>query len=108
MSAGALLVGAFMTARQANAENYRRWINVSHRVGGMLPASLLSMSIQREGEVDLLLRSMEDAAAERAKNPPEGMNFEVHYQNVMSGYWIGGMYETFRLLRQRRLVENSP
>lgn len=52
---------------------------------------------------------MEDAAAERAKKPaPEGMNFEVHYQNVMSAYWIGGMYETFRFLRQRGLIEKSP
>ena len=61
--------------------------------------SLLAMSIQRDGAVDLLLRAIEDEQAQRHDL------FGFHYQKMMSDYWIGGVYETFRLLKDRELAD---
>ena len=30
-----------------------------------------------------------------------------HYLNILSAYWIGGMYETFRPLRDRKLGDSN-
>src|SRR5665811_1134332 len=34
--------------------------------------------------------------------------FDMYYLNMLSTYWVGSMYETFRLLRQRKLTGTDP
>jgi hypothetical protein len=62
------------------------------------------MSLQRQGDLDLLLRCMEDEfeankAAETADDL--GMDFTFHYQMMLSETWVVGCYEIFRAFRQR-------
>lgn len=64
-------------------------------------------TIQRDGNLDLLIRCMEDERVELQVQNREGPMFAFHWMNMLSEYWVGGMYETFRLLRQRKLHEDS-
>ena len=89
----------FNEAQALNAELNDAWVKISHRVGGRLPELRCANSIQRDGAVDLLLRAIED---EQAQQTALSL-FAFRYQKMMSDYWIGGVYETFRLLKDREL-----
>jgi hypothetical protein len=89
-------------AQAKYSQLHEQWNGISIRIGRRLPNSRLFISIQRDGEVDLLLRCIEDEQARADREP--GM-FNFHYQNMLSEYWIGGIYENFRTLRQRKLVD---
>jgi hypothetical protein len=107
MNVGETLASAFHYARSKTSEINKQWTKISFSVGSRLPNSLLSASIQREGEVDVLIRCMEDESAERLAGNKDDSSFVLHYQNILSIYWIGGMYEIFRLLRERHLNDND-
>jgi hypothetical protein len=105
MEIGTAVANAFKLAQAKYSELHEQWNGISIRIGGRLPNSRLPMSIQRDGEVDLLLRCIEDEQA-RADREPGIFNF--HYQKMLSEYWIGGIYENFRTLRQRKLADTTP
>jgi hypothetical protein len=103
MTVAQLISAAFNLARSLNPGLPEAWIRVSAKIGGLLPSSLLVVSVQRAGELDIVLRSMEDNFS-----PPQGeadVNlFSGHYQTMFSEIWIGDVYEIARLLRKRKLV----
>ena len=73
----------------------------------MLPASQLSATIQQDGQLDLLLRAIEDErATAMAAAQQQDHLFEAHYQDqaMFSDFWIGRVYETLRLLIARGLL----
>src|SRR5262245_27949068 len=100
---GKLLEAAFHEARAKYGELNRQWVRISIRVGSKLPDSLLMATIQRDGELDLLIRGMEDEFAELTTENREKDLFAFHRVNMLSEYWVGAMYETLRLLLQRGL-----
>src|SRR6266545_4559907 len=79
--------------------------NVSYRIGGQLPASLLVSSVQRAGELDLLLRCMEDELSVVIDSPKPDLSF--HYQALLSELWVGHVYEIFRLLKDRKRAPDN-
>lgn len=103
---GSLIYAAFIQASARQAKLHETWIKISHQIGSVLPASLLSASIQRDGHLDLVLRCIEDdfvtAHAANTAHP-----FEFHYHKMLSELWVGSMYEIFRLLgdSKRKLIE---
>ena len=103
------LARAFNEARNHNPELMRVWIAISHRVGSKLPQSLLPMSIQRAGNIDLVLRSLEDEFATTVTTPegPEANILHAHHLNMLAVYWVGDVYEVFRLLRDRDLGDGN-
>jgi hypothetical protein len=105
--AGKLLDAAFKEARANYAELNEQWVRISVRIGSKLPASLLMPTIQRDGELDVLIRCMEDEFAALDARGREQDIFALHRVNMFSEYWIGAMYETFRLLRQRKLCDDT-
>lgn len=105
---GALLVQTFSAAKQKQQTLNNAWVQISHRVGGRLPTSLLSVAIQRDGDLDLLLRAMEDEQADRMQSELDSGMFECHYQHMMSVYWVGGIYETLAVLRRRNIAGTNP
>jgi hypothetical protein len=107
MSISQLLVTAFTAARQRQTDLPTKWVQISVRLGGLLPASLLMASVQREGEADALIRCLEDEMAERVRSKNISDMFAGHYLNIMTTYWIGGIYEILRLLRERKLVDGN-
>jgi hypothetical protein len=98
MTIGNLIASAFGAARARTGNLAERWVAVSFRIGGAIPNSLLSLSVQRCGELDCLLRCMEDekAKAGSGENP-----LAFHYQAMLSELWVGSIYEILRLLDER-------
>jgi hypothetical protein len=107
MAVGTLLANAFTEARLRHQKTYEEWVRISFKVGALLPASLLPVSIQRDGELDLVVRCLEDEIANTLATGKSDDNFVGHHLNSMSTYWIGGVYETCRLLRARNLVDQN-
>lgn len=94
------VASAFAQARARQDELVQRWISISHKVGSLLPRSLLAMSVQRVGEMDVLLRAIED---EFRSAGPDEFGFNAHYQIMMGDLWVGSLYEICRLLSERKL-----
>jgi hypothetical protein len=108
-----LITAAFMLARFRYPELRETWTSISARVGGLLPNSPLLSSIHRTGDLDMMLRAMEDDFSA----PPEGGDeanrqadlLSDHYQLMLSELWVGAVYEIFRLLTdsERKLAPDS-
>jgi hypothetical protein len=65
-------------------------------------------SLQNDGNLDLVLRCMEDDRVAGAQAPEQEGLFELHYQKMLSELWVGSLYETLRLLIvERKLVAGT-
>jgi hypothetical protein len=97
------LVSAFQGSQNKEPEIYARWIRMSHMIGSRLPQSLLSVSIQHLGELDLLCRAIE---RELLQQPPRNgeMDFRPNYLGVLSDLWIGSAYAICYTLRGRKIL----
>jgi hypothetical protein len=104
---GSALVNLFLCARARHGALHKSWIKVSVALGSRLPASLLMPSVQRDGDIDMVLRSVEDEIASGASNLQDPIQSPLHYLNHLSSYWISSVYETLRLLRDRKQLEVS-
>ena len=69
MSVSEKVAAAFDEAARMQPDLRTSWLRVSVCLGGALPASTLMSSVQRDGELDLVLRCMED---ERTMEPRAG------------------------------------
>ena len=103
-----LLATTFAVALSQHPELHQKWIDISFRIGSLLPNSLLMMSIQDIGKIDMLLRSVEKEFTPGQKDKSEITMLAFHCQKMFSGFWIGSMYEIFRLLADREIVPDSP
>ena len=92
MTVSQSVVGIFNFVKASNPELYKSWITISARIGALLPDSLLMASVQKVGELDLLLRAMEDEYDSKTGevNPDD---FSAHYLIWLSELWIGSLYE---------------
>jgi hypothetical protein len=95
---------AFNAARAKYRAEHTAWTNLSYVLSGRFNLPVAMMNIQRQGDLDLLLRSMEDEfeankAAEIADTT--GSNMTFHYQMTLSEIWVVGCYEVLRAFRQR-------
>src|SRR5437773_2703674 len=105
-SIGQLIVAAFGIARGQNIELNKRWIRMSYRIGGQLPQSLLMVTIQRIGEVDLVCRALEDELLE--KPPQDGeLDFRDNCLMVLSDWWIGSIYAVCYTLKDRKILTDQ-
>jgi hypothetical protein len=87
MPVAKLIIAAFHDANARYPGLGVKWTRISHHIGARLPASLLSASIQREGQLDLIIRCMEDELAPEVRGEAEGDFFGFHYMNMLAGYW---------------------
>ena len=103
---GKMIVAVFDLAKNSNKEIHHRWLRLSYRIGSKLPHSLLSISIQRLGEVDLLCRALEQELSQQP--PPEGaLDFRQHYLFVLSEWWICSAYAVCFTLKDRKILSES-
>ena len=106
-----LISSAFALASSQKREVKEAWLSISHGVGSLLPNSLLVRSIQEVGDLDVLLRCMEEERKPCVSQPQDfgiDVHFAFHYQSVLSRIWICGLYEIFRLLKFRQLITEQP
>jgi hypothetical protein len=94
-----LLNQLFNVARAKYRTEYEAWVQLSYRLSGRFNLGMAAPSIQREGDLDLLLRCLEDEF--NTNNDASGMDFFFHYQMVFSETWIVGCYEILRAFQQR-------
>jgi hypothetical protein len=100
------IVAAFEGAKAENPKAYERWIWMSHRIGSQLPQSLLSNSIQRLGEIDLLCRSMEVDFL--ARPPLDGaLDFRFQHLSALSDWWASSAYAICFVLRTREILSDQ-
>ena len=100
------LSAAFAEANRSYPGLQEKWIKISFRVGSRLPRSLLLASLQRAGQVDVIVRSLEDEAAATIPNPPADILLP-HWLTMFSAYWIADIYDSCFLL-ERRGLEPEP
>jgi hypothetical protein len=86
-----LITAAFMLSRSRYPELHKIWINVAFRVGGLLPNSLLLPSVQRTGDLDMMLRAMEDDYSAQPEGAGDEDLFSAHYQLMFSELWVGAV-----------------
>ncbi|WP_321809183.1 MULTISPECIES: hypothetical protein [unclassified Burkholderia] len=102
------LANAFLLAHQQFHEVRTRWIEVSSAIGRLLPASLLTVSVQRCGELDVLVRALEDERAAPHRDARADLLLDSTSRIVMfSELWVGSAYEIIRLLDERKLAPAS-
>lgn len=97
---------AFSVARAKYRAEHTAWTNLSAVMSGRFNLHVATMNIQRQGDLDLMLRCMEDEfeankAAELADTTGSDMTF--HYQLTLSEIWVVGCYEILRAFKQRDL-----
>ena len=102
-----LISGAFGVASRRQEATQGAWIRISHRIGSRLPKSELPVAIQHVGNLDVLLRCMEEEM-KSDMHQQEDPEWSYHYLCMLSEVWICNTYEIFRLLRFRKLaVQND-
>jgi hypothetical protein len=94
-----LLSGLFNIARAKYRAENEAWVQLSFRLSGRFNLGTAAASIQREGDLDLLLRCLEDEF--RRSNDASGVDFSLHYQMMLSETWVVGWYEILRAFKQR-------
>ena len=96
-----LVTGVFNIARTKYHAEHGAWIKLSFVLSGRFNLPVASVSIQRQGDLDMLLRCLEDEfdAKKAAVESPE--NSVVHSQLMLSEAWVVGCYEILRAFRQR-------
>lgn len=95
---------AFTLARAKYRAEHTAWTKLSVILSGRFNLPIAAINIQRQGDLDLLLRCIEDEFdANRAAESADatGLNMTFHYQLMLSETWIIGCYEILRAFRQR-------
>lgn len=94
-----LLNELFNIARARYRMEIQAWVGLSYRLSGRLNLVTAVVNIQRQGDLDILLRCLEDEFD--TNKDASGMEFAFHYQMLFSETWIVGCYEILRAFQQR-------
>ena len=94
-----LLNSLFTVARVKYGAKMEAWVLLSYRLSSRFNLLAAVQSIQREGDLDILLRCLEDEFD--PNKVADGMDFSTHYQMMFSETWVVGCYEILRAFLQR-------
>jgi hypothetical protein len=94
-----LLNSLFNVARARYRAENEAWVQLSHRLAGRFNLVTAASSVQREGDLDILLRCLEDEF--NTYKDASGVDLSFHYQMMFSEAWIVGCYEILRAFQQR-------
>jgi hypothetical protein len=106
MTISDLITAAFQQAADKYPHVQDAWLKASVHIGGLMPNSLLMPSIQNDGRLDVVLYSMEDELGAELQNSVHRPMLALTFQTLLSEVWIGRVYETVRLLVDRKLAPN--
>lgn len=107
LTVGQLLASAFEAARVRKALLHETWIKISSEIGRRLPNSLVMMSVQRAGELDLALRCMESDFNALERNIDNFHLLTFNTQTTLSELWVGSIYEIVRLIQDRKVMPSD-
>lgn len=102
------LSGAFTAARTQFPLLHRKWIEISIKATKWLPNSIIMSSVQMIGDLDMIIRSIEDHVAPELELGIESEEYQSHFLNFFTNLWISTAYEVIRLIndRDKELNEN--
>src|SRR6266852_9569815 len=75
---------AFQLARAKYGVEHGAWIDLSFRLAGRVSLTPLSANLQRVGDLDLMLRAMEDEHVANATSAAQGLSHALHYQMMFT------------------------
>jgi hypothetical protein len=94
-----LLNALFGVARAKYGSENEAWVQLSYKLAGRFNLVTAFSTIQREGDLDILLRCLEDESS--TQKASSGLDMSFHYQMMFSETWIIGCYEFLRAFRER-------
>jgi hypothetical protein len=97
------LMAAFAEARTQYPQIEKVWLGASYSWGCRMPNSLLMMSVNDAGRLDVVIRSMEDEFDVDDPNQHEALRLLT----MLSSQWISTGYEVLRVLRERNLFPSA-
>jgi hypothetical protein len=98
------IASAFLIAKAKYGGEQASWTDLSGRLAGRFHLPIAMISLQRLGDLDLLLRCMEDEFQRNQQTEAvdrSGVDFTFNYQLMLSESWIVNCYEILRSFRQR-------
>lgn len=110
MKATDLLLAAYAIARAKDDKHHEQWISVSFKLGAIAGA-VHTISVQRIGRLDMLLRLLEDERLERLKDGPSNEpDWALDLQFALSESWLLSAYEVTRTGKEmlKRRSEEMP
>ncbi|MCW2285144.1 hypothetical protein M2323_003038 [Rhodoblastus acidophilus] len=94
-----LLTGLINIAREKYKAENEAWVQLSLLLSGRFNLDAALISLQWQGEVDILLRCLEDEI--NIKSNASEPDFSSHYLLMLSETWVVGCYEILRAFYQR-------
>jgi hypothetical protein len=92
---------AFLLAKTKYQIENTAWTNLSGVLAGRFSLPVAMINFQRQSDLDLLLRCMEDEFEVNKATEALGPDFTLHYQMMLSETWVVACYEILRAFRQR-------
>lgn len=89
----------FNVARAKYGAENKAWVQLSYCLAGRFNLPTAISSIQGQGDLDILLRCLEDEF--NTSKDASGLDFTFHYQIMFSETWVVGCYEILRAFQQR-------
>lgn len=102
-----LVTAAFAQASLGQRQIHERWIRVSTQLGNMLPQSSLLVSVQSLGNLDTVIRMMEDETSQLKEPDPFAEAIAWNHKRLLSEMWVSSAYEIIRMLYDRDLVPET-
>lgn len=92
---------AINLAKAKNQERHKSWTSLSWRLAGRLSIMPAMLTLQRLGDLDLLLCGIEDEFEENKSKDAIEHTSIFNYQMMLSEAWVITCYEIIRTVRQR-------
>ncbi|BBI20369.1 hypothetical protein EKJ_12160 [Qipengyuania flava] len=100
MSATDLVLTAFAIGMKRDEGLHRKWISISHKLGPVA-GTVHTVSLQRIGRLDMLLRVLEDERLERLKaGQSANLDLSLDLQLALSENWLFSSYEVARAAKK--------
>lgn len=100
MTATELLLTAYGIGMARDPELHKRWISISHKLGPVA-GTIHTISLQRVGRLDMLLRVLEGERLEILKAEPSSKpEWSLDLQSALSENWVFSAYEVARAAKR--------
>lgn len=100
MTATELLLTAYGLGMARDPELHKRWISISHKLGPVA-GTIHTVSLQRVGRLDMLLRVLEGERLQMLKAQPTGEpEWSLDLQSALSENWLFSAYEVARAAKK--------
>lgn len=99
-----MLASAFAFAKKQNSGLCKDWVDASGFIEKVAPGGFARLSVQQCGDIDILLRCIEDEAKVSGSIQQLEILGSVSYQISLSSTWVASMYEIFRNVKKRNVT----